>query len=43
MVFLYEKFVSENEPKKSQNLKKMLRRFPAWNAWATIFKGADIF
>ena len=39
--FLSEKFLQENEPQKSQNLKKMLRKSPASNALAAIFKNAN--
>ena len=28
--------------KKSQNLKKMLRKYTASNAWAAIFKNTDV-
>ena len=38
----WKKLLSEkNEPQKSQNLKKMLRKPPGSNAWATTFKNAD--
>ena len=36
--FLWEKVLLENEPQKSQNLKKMVRKSPASNVWAAIFK-----
>ena len=39
--FLKEKFIYKNEPQKPQNLKKMLRTFPASNAWTAVFKNAD--
>ena len=41
MIFLKEKFLSENEPQKTQNLQKMLRKSPASYASAGIFKNAD--
>ena len=39
--FIWESFLLENEPQKPQNLSKMLRKFPASNVWAAIFKNAD--
>ena len=39
--FLWETFLLENEPQKSQNLKKMLRKSPALNTWVAIFKNGD--
>ena len=40
-VFLQEKCLEENEPKKPQTNKKMLRKSAASNAWLAIFKNAD--
>ena len=34
-------FCKENEPQKPKNLKEMLKKPPAWNTWAPIFKKAD--
>ena len=39
--FLQEKFLLENQLQKPKNLKKKLRKSPASNAWAEIFKNAD--
>ena len=39
--FILEKFLYENEPNEPQNLKKMLRKSPAPNDRAAIFKNAD--
>ena len=36
-----KKFLYKNEPQKAQNLKKMLRKSPASNARATIFRNAE--
>ena len=33
--------MSFNLLRKTKNLKKMLRKFPASNAWVAIFKNAD--
>ena len=41
-VFFHKKmFCKENEPQKPKNLKEMLKKPPAWNTWAPIFKKAD--
>ena len=40
-VFLQENFLWQNKPQKPRNLKKMLRKFPASNVRAAIFKNAD--
>ena len=42
-VFLSENVLKENEPQKTQNLKKILRKSPALNAWAAIFKNVDFY
>ena len=40
--FLYKKnFYKEMSVKDLQNLKKLLRKSPASNAWAAIFKNSD--
>ena len=41
-VFLYKKnFYTTMSLKNPKNLRKMLRKSPAWNAWAAIFKNPD--
>ena len=40
-VFLWEKFLKENEIQRPQNLKKMLQKSPASNVRPSIFKNAD--
>ena len=40
-MFFLRKSFKESEPQKPKNLKKMLRKSPASNAWAAIFKNAD--
>ena len=39
--FFKEKFLSQNDPQKSKNFQKMLRKSPASNAWAPICKNAQ--
>ena len=41
MLYLANNQPSNNEPQKPQNFKEMLRKSPASNLWATIFKNAD--
>ena len=41
LFFLLQKSLSENEPQKLKNLKKILRKSPVSDAWAAIFKNAD--
>ena len=40
-IVLYGKFISKKMILNAQNLKKMLRKSPASNAWAVIFKNTD--
>ena len=39
--FLIRKSFASKKPQKLKNLKKMLRKSPASDAWAEIFKNAD--
>ena len=37
-LFYKKNFYKKNKPQKFKNLKEMLRKFPALNSWAAIFK-----